>query len=287
MNFELRQEPAREQAPLPEPVFARWRSEEDGAVLATFHRAPQGYLVRFVDEADFLIAVETATVTCWPTPANTRGIRDLYLNQVMPMIAGHLGKQVIHASGVAIGDRAVAFVAATGRGKSTLAAAFARAGTPFLSDDGLYLTFDGDRVLASPNRPSFRLWLDSETEVVRGKTSPHEWEQMEKTRIEAGDDLPFQSEPLPLQALYFLGPGGAAEPVITDLSEREALAELINHSYVLDVEDRTRMKRHFEALTRLAEAVPSHRLDYPREFDRLPSVIAAVSGHILNSGGLR
>ena len=33
MNLELRHEPAREQAPLAEPDFARWRSE-DGEVRA-------------------------------------------------------------------------------------------------------------------------------------------------------------------------------------------------------------------------------------------------------------
>lgn len=285
MNFELREEAARPQVPLPEPDFARWRSE-DGEVLASFHRLAEDYVVRFIDRADFLIALASGTVTCWPTPGNRRAMRDLYLNQVLPVIAAHHGKLVIHASGVAIGGDAVAFVGATGRGKSTLAAAFARAGWPFLSDDGLYLEPARNGFLASPNQPSFPLWLDSEAEVVRGEASPYEWEQIEKARIEADENLPFQREALPLKALYFLGPGDAAEPAISAFSEREALAELINHSYLLDVEDRAQIKQHFETLARLAGTVPSHRLDYPREFDRLPRVIAAVSEHILKAGEL-
>ena len=201
------------------------------------------------------------------------------MNQLLPMIRGHLGDLIIHASAAAVDGGAVAFVAQTGRGKSTLAAAFARAGMPFLSDDGLCLAAEGGRYLASPNRSSFRLWLDSEAEVVLGKAAPDEWDQDAKSRVEASDSLPFQAEPLPLRAMYFLGPGEAAKPVIVGLTMREALAQLLNHSFFLDAEDRVRMTRHFEALTRLAEAVPSFALDYPRDYALLPDVIAAVTGH--------
>ena len=224
MTFELREEPAREQSPLPESDFARWRSL-DGEVLATFHREPDGYLVRFLDRADFSIALEAGVVTCWPVPGSSRPVRDLYLNQVLPMLQGHGGELVIHASGVAIGGGAVAFVAATGRGKSTLAAAFARAGMPFLSDDGLRLSASGGRYFASPNRPSVRLWRDSEAVVVLGEAAPDETDEDDKSRVEAGERLPFQSEPLPLRAMYFLGPGDAAQPGIAELTAREALAQ--------------------------------------------------------------
>ena len=279
MTFELREQAACEQGRLAEPAYARWRTA-DGDVAATLHRAGGGYLVRFVDRADFSIALDEGVITCRPAPRTpARVTRDLYLNQLLPMIRGHLGELIIHASAAAVDGGAVAFVAQTGRGKSTLAAAFARAGMPFLSDDGLCLAAEGGRYLASPNRSSFRLWLDSEAEVVLGKAAPDEWDQDAKSRVEASDSLPFQAEPLPLRAMYFLGPGEAAKPVIVGLPMREALAQLLNHSFFLDAEDRVRMTRHFEALTRLAEAVPSFALDYPRDYALLPDVIAAVTGH--------
>lgn len=282
MTFELRHEAVREQGPLAEPEFARWRSP-DSAVRATFHRVPEGVLVRFLDRADFSIALASGVVTCRPAPGNRREIRDLFLNQILPMIQGHQGELVIHASAVAVGGRAAAFVAPTGHGKSTLAAAFARAGFPFLTDDGLTLTPDEGRYLAGPNRPSLRLWQDSEAAVVLGEAVPEECDS-EKSRVAASAALPFHDEPVPLGALYFLGPGESAEPRISELSLREALAQLLNHSFVLDVEDRARMTRHFEALTCLVEAVPSYLLDYAREYDRLPDVIAAVSGHMDERG---
>jgi hypothetical protein len=278
LTFQLREQLAREQAPLPDPGFASSRPL-DGEAVATFHRDPQGFLIRILDRADFLIALDTGVVTCWPVPGSSRSVRDLYLNQVLPSIEGHQGQLVIHASGVAIGGRAAAFVAPTGRGKSTLAAAFARAGMPFLSDDGLHLIPVKGHYLANPNRPSFRLWRDSMAAVGSGAPAPEEGDEVDKSRVEAGDGLPFQAIPIPLQAMYFLGPGEVAKPCIVALSMRDALARLLNHSFFLDAEDRERMKRHFEALTRLAEAVPSFDLDYPREYDLLPDAIEAVKSH--------
>ncbi len=279
---ELKLMPAREQAPLGDAPFAVWRAP-DGAVAATFHRRGEGYLVRFIDRADFSIELDAGLVPCWPVPGkSSAGAHDLYLNQIVPMIRGHQGELVLHASGVAVDGAAAAFVAPTGRGKSTLAAAFASAGMPFLSDDGLALKADSGRYFASPNRPSFRLWSDSEAVVIRGEVS--ERGEDEKSRVEAGV-LPFQDKPLPLRALYFLGPGESSRVSISRLPMREALAELINHSFFLDAEDRERMKRHFEALARLAETVPCFALDFPREYARLPSVIAAVSRHMDDLGG--
>ena len=123
--------------------------------------------------------------------------------------------------------------------------------------------------------------MDSEAEVVLGQAAPAE-QDGEKSLVDAGETLPFQSEPLPLGALYFLGQGDSAQPVISPMPRRQALAELLNHSFFLDADDRERMKRHFEALTRVAETVPSFALDYPRRYDRLPSVVRAVSSHMSN-----
>ena len=115
--------------------------------------------------------------------------------------------------------------------------------------------------------------------MAAGAPDAAEEDEVDKSRVEAGYALPFQATPLPLQAMYFLGSGEVEKPCIVALSTREALARLINHSFFLDGQDRERMKRHFEALSRLAEAVPSFDLDYPREYDLLPDAIEAVKSH--------
>lgn len=278
MSPALQQHPACEQEPLAGPAYAKWRSPA-GEVAATFHRHPDGYLVRFRDCADFVIALDRGTVTCAPVPGVApQMVEDIFLNQVMPMIRGQEGGLIIHASAVTIADGIVGFMGSTGRGKSTLAAAFARRGFPFLSDDGLTLTVEDCRYIAHPNRPTFRLWQDSQWAVLAGREFPPEYDD-EKTRVVAGESLPFQARPLPLRALYLLGTGDSAAPRIEPLSQRQAVAELMNHSFLLDVEDRLRLKRHFDTLAQVGEAVPCFSLDYPRIYGILDEVIGAVVDH--------
>jgi hypothetical protein len=196
----------------------------------------------------------------------------------MPLIRGMEGDLVIHASAVAVGDGAVAFAGQTGRGKSTLAAAFASASMPFLADDGVTLSRGGERYLVAPNRPSFRLWQDSQHAVGARLEEPDE-DELEKTTVDAGEHLPFQSEPLPLRAFYFLGRGESGDVRIAPIAPQPALAELINHAFLLDVADRRLLRSHFDALADLAERVPCFSLDYPRDYALLTDVIAAVKRH--------
>lgn len=278
MSFTLTELPPRPQAPLEQPSFARWRSTA-GDLVATMHRKGDGYVARFVERADFVISLADRTVVCAAVPDMTGAtVRDLYLNQVLPMIRGQQGELAIHASAVAVRGGAIGFVASSGSGKSTLAAAFARAGSPFLSDDGLFLTHAEGGYLAHPNRPSFRLWQDSEAAIGGTANIPDENDD-EKSQVGAGETLPFQSDPLPLRALYFLGSAESAGPAIAPLPRRAALAELINHSFLLDMADRKLLQRHFDMLADLAEAVPSFSLDYPRDYALLPEVVETVMSH--------
>jgi hypothetical protein len=278
VTFALVHQPGCEQRPVDEPDFSRWRSVE-GEVVASFHRLPQGYLLRFIGRADFVADIEGQTVTCRPVPGNSaRAIEDLYLNQVVPLLAGHAGELVIHASGNVVGAAAVAFVGRTGRGKSTLAASMARSGSPFLSDDGLVLRRTGGEYWAHPNRASFRLWADSVQEILPDEGADGVAEET-KTRVAASEALPFRDSAAPLRALYVLGPGDAADVSIARMTVRDAHAELVNHSFFLDADDRARMARHFEAIAQLAELVPAFALDYPREYEGLPGVVRALRRH--------
>jgi hypothetical protein len=73
------------------------------------------------------------------------------LAQVLPFAAGLHGLELLHAAGVIVDGAAVALVAGSGVGKSTLAAELVCAGAGFLADDVLALELDAQQqVIAHP-----------------------------------------------------------------------------------------------------------------------------------------
>src|SRR5262245_27814108 len=112
----------------------------DGTRVTELYRVDAGYLLRFPGLADFEISADGLAVRCQPTPETTDATsRHLYINQVLPLVLGRLGKMVFHASAVESDGGALAFVAESSRGKSTLAASFAMAGSPLLTDESVVL----------------------------------------------------------------------------------------------------------------------------------------------------
>lgn len=273
-----------EQMPLPVEPFDRWLTL-DGDASLLFHRIGGAYVLRFIDIADFSVNLTTRQVTCQPVPGIAdETLADLHFNQVLPLIMGTEGDLVLHASAVATPAGAVAFLGATGRGKSTLAAAFARRGSPFITDDGLILDADQRGYLVRPRRPILRLRPDSEMEILGGAQLPAKDEGTKK-RIAARPEIPFAKAAVPLAAIYLLTEPGAFEsPQIKHLSPPEALTALMSHCFILDVEDKPAVRGHFHQLSDLAVQMGCFTLDYPRRYGDLPSVIDAVIAHASRGG---
>ena len=275
----------REQAALAAPPFHQW-AFPDGAPWTEFYRTGSGYLLRFPRLADFEVSGDASAVSCRPAPAvSEETCTHLYLNQVMPLMLSKRGKLVFHASAVEIGAEAVALVGESGRGKSTLAASFARAGHRFLTDDGLVIEAVGGGFRALPSHPSIRLWKDSEEALMaEGARRAGAVQYTDKSRFLAGGGLEFCSEARPLRSAYFLG-GDAAAPRIQPMSESEALVEWVKNSFLLDPTEQRLLAAHFEQLAPLANGLACYRFDYPRRFDALAEVRAALVGHRREADG--
>ena len=134
---DLRVSTRRRQAPMGIAPFHTW-ALADGTPWTEFYRVNGGYLLRFPELADFEVSAAADDLICFPTPhASETTVEHLYLSQVRPLVLSKRGKLVFHASCVEVAEGAIAFVAESGRGKSTLAASFARCGFRLLTDDGL------------------------------------------------------------------------------------------------------------------------------------------------------
>jgi hypothetical protein len=270
----------------PAPIAAEpksvWRTE-DGEITTTFHPAPEGFLVRVVECADYAIDFAARTVVCTPWPDTIPElVRTTFTNQIAPLLRTWDGDLVLHASSVAIDGRAVGFFGLSRRGKSTLATALSCAGHPCVTDDGLILLRGPAGFVAEPKIEPLRLLPDSEAALLGDISLPVERDT--KARIELPGDIVFQQEPVPLCALYCLEEPAANELSIARLEHSAAMDRLIKQTFMLDTGDRARMRAHFECVAFLAETVPIFSLDYPRDYGQLAHVVDGITAHVRKIG---
>jgi hypothetical protein len=262
-------------APAPPDMrpFHEWLSP-GGELWTSFFRTPSGYLLRFPRIADFALDSDGRHVTTWPVPGVEPDAVDLvYMNQVLPLALSKQGRLVLHASAVEFEGRALAFIGRSGQGKSTLAASFVLAGGRLLTDDALILEPATQGILVQPGHASLRLWSDSEAALVGDQLErAPAVRYTTKGRFTPIDSTLYCDEPRELACAFFLGDGISTAPSITPMRGTEALVELVKHSFLLDNEEPTLLSTHFDALSRLAALPVYQRLDYPRDYERLPQV---------------
>lgn len=275
----------RPQARLERDPYDTWL-DPSGQVSAQFVRHPGGFLVRFIEEADFEIDAATLRVRCFPVPGPTDTSTKLYHNSIDPLLANYRGELNLHASAAVVGAGALGFVGPSRRGKTTLAGAFARAGHAFLTEDVLRVEERGEGFHAFPSRPELRLFHDSAVFLAPACAGGGEADG--KTTLATVPGLPHHDSPVPLAALFLLGPGATAgEITLQRLSPADALAGLARNSFILDVEDRKRLAQHFSRLGTLAEKVPCYSLDYPRAYDHIPTLLGILTRLTGLQGGPR
>ncbi|GAA5114942.1 hypothetical protein [Haloechinothrix salitolerans] len=135
----LRRGPGRPVRPEPpDGTLVATLTDADGALRYGIARAGAGVVLRYPGLCEFVGDQDFGEVTAYPHP----NVDDGYLPVLATgmMLALHLilrGELVLHASAVRDGDAAIAFVGASGMGKSTLATALCRDGCSLLADDVL------------------------------------------------------------------------------------------------------------------------------------------------------
>lgn len=268
------------QEPVEGVPFHEWVLPDESP-WTQFFRTGTGYLLRFPGLADFLMSDDGSEVHCRAVPdLDDVSTQHLYLNQVLPLRLSKSGKLVFHASVIEAEGGAIAFAAESGRGKSTLAASFASNGFRFLTDDGLVLEECAQGYLAQPSHASVRLWRDSQVALISEDAElapPVAFTP--KARILSGAELAHCNEPRPLRRVYFLGDGSAEQIIIRGLEPSEALIGLVKHSFLMDLDQRDVLARHFDQLTRMVAAPIFFHLDYPRRYEALADVRRAIIEH--------
>jgi hypothetical protein len=206
-------------------------------------------------------------------------VRLFLLGSVMGLVCQQRGLLALHASAVAVGHEAVAFVGYQGQGKSTLAAhCLAHGSVRLVTDDILVVTFDaGGRPWAHPGMPAVKLWRDALQSLGHNADGLRpDWIRADKFLLPIADQL--IASPVRLNRVYVLDDDARpGDGQIDALSGAAAAAALVANTYRGEYLDATATRpEHFSFCARLAEWVPVRRLSRRRNLPRIGSTAAMV-----------
>jgi energy-coupling factor transporter ATP-binding protein EcfA2 len=267
----------------------RWESRgvwPDGQQWLLAGRVRDGFIVRFVDMAEFFVGANGGRIELlWTVPGiSPATVRHLLIDNIIPRALSLMGVHAIHATAVETVAGVCAFTGPSGAGKSTIAAAMARAGCPVFADDCLVFDHTCASIQVVPAYPGVRLWSDSAASFEREPAAARVADYTEKLRLSAGrshDDFPSEARPLArIYRLARVGDGETTEdvsrPSIEPLSETEAFQELIAAIFRMETDNPSLLRREFMALSEVARRVSMRRLRVPNDMAMLPDVCAAV-----------
>jgi hypothetical protein len=216
--------------------------------------------------------IHKTEVLVYPLP--NVGVEVLQLLLMGPVLAALLeqrGYLVLHASSAMFDDGAVAFLGASGWGKSTLAAALHARGHPIVADDFVALSVGDPGVVVQPGYAQLRL-LPQDATLFGYSLQPAPAASADKTRYPVLNGFP--TVPQQLRRIYVLAEGTCRQ--IEEINAQDALIELIRHTYTARFVTSRRSASNFTQCAGVATKIPIRRLRAGRELSALPEVADLV-----------
>jgi hypothetical protein len=201
-------------------------------------------------------------------------LRLLVLGPALGVLLHQRGMTVLHASVVAQGGAAVAFLGPKGAGKSTTAATLCANGYTLLADDVLALdpsAAEEPRVL--PGFRQIKLWPDAAAAVG---SDPNTLPLLHPEGVKRGYvGAQFRQAACPLRSIYLLETGENCR--LEAVAGQERVIELVRHSYAMRFLGKAGVTAlHFRQCVELAARVSILRLHRPRDLNRLDELVAVV-----------
>lgn len=246
------------QGDLPSSVQV-WRYVESGA----FH-------FYYRDGVEFVVDSHGHRVSARCTGSATLQDAASYLVGVILGFALRLrGRIALHASVVAIDNRAVVLLGDAGSGKSTTATAFALMGYEILADDVCVPTEAAGEFWVEPAYPGIRLWPDSVNAMFGSPDAlPKVTPGWDKRLLDLSrDEYRFHSTRLPFGALYRLVESRRPDdtPCINELRANELMINLVAMSYPGYLLNGEMKSSEFDTLARLAAKVPGREVEVRKD----------------------
>lgn len=268
---ELRREwPARNAERLVERVHMNGR-----LMMAVEHSGDAGFQVWAPYYGRHLVSADGSRIrSALPDVSPWRWERLLFA-QVLPLAAALRGRELFHASAVALRGAAIAFVGFSGAGKSSIAAHLVARGATLVTDDVLALERTAEGVNAHPGSGL-------------GGVERHELAAMSAAgRARLGRRVGISEKvylscsvtdgPLPLRGLYYITRGAGTSLEIAPSGSLPS--RLLGSSFIAYLRSPSHLVEHLEVCTHVAATVPILELSVP-DTARAVDVAHAVELHV-------
>lgn len=194
----------------------------------------------------------------------------------MALLLYQRGQLVLHASAVNIEGRGIAFLGASGAGKSSIAATFLASGHMLLVDDIVSVIIENNVPYLFTGFPYIK--LDNETPALA---------ELRKDKLEFTDYLENKagfrivdnasSNRVPLNCIYIINDGDHFDIQRYDI--QKSLIELVRYSIPSSMVKIDKAS-HFKRCVDLVNLVPVFKLIRPTNLDRLPELVNHIESHI-------
>jgi hypothetical protein len=246
-------------------VVEEWRDAR-GVVAVSIYTAGDRSWIQLPGVAKFAFDAARDKVTAFPDIGTTNNeVMAAYGRAALPIIQQTRGHQVLHASGVRAASGVVAFCGTSGAGKSTLAYAFAHHGFPVWGDDAVCFKVTEQELVA------IGLPFDL---LIRPSTATHFSLSPGTPRHQPDEELTTAG----LSAVCVLQEratsAGSAE--VTPLVGADAFAAMLEHAYVMGLDDHDRRRCLIEEYLQLVTTTPVFALRFPHDLGQLDSVVDTI-----------
>jgi hypothetical protein len=255
-----------------EDVFVRLRALAN--IASAGARSASSFLGETPGVATFLVR-DGKEIIVDPAPAGDVSILcTILLGPILAVLLRQRGLAVIHASGVTINGRAVAFVGQSGWGKSTIAEAFYKRGYGVITDDVMAVSIGEKCPEVLPGYPSIKLFPDSARFLQCEDSTTHKVNSQTEKRAHSVA-CGFPRGRLPLKRMYVLSTGesNAIEP----LQLQESFVELVRNARAITLlNDAQSLDANLHQCSYLAAAVPTFRLRRRGDLSALPELVELI-----------
>lgn len=186
----------------------------------------------------------------------------LLFAQVLPLAAALRGLDPFHASGIVIDRKAFAFVAASGTGKTSVAAHLVADGAGFMTDDVLSLGWDGNDVIAHPG-PAMTSVAPAELAAMKQTGRERLGSSIGRERGKRHLRPPVVGDPHRLAAFIVLSRESDGALRLERVSNPDPRL-LLSSSFITYVRSSDHLVTHLDTCARIAETVPIYQLSVPR-----------------------